>query len=229
MTSNDGNSKEEEITSLVHPSGSAKEALLSNEENLGTTASEDMLSETTDSLSAMYGREQLSVSQTAIGSREGPTAITKSITGLTIPHFVHPQSGETQIRDETPAEDLPEGWYHFDNGCCAGNIKIPQHDVEYERQLQKHKRWTSDNEGDSFNHRLKAALEKDAYDRCFLVYRAHVARSLDTNRWNKDNIKEHPAYENEWPWALLTHPSEGWDTGYHESSRDCPLCEDYSR
>lgn len=156
-------------------------------------------------------------------------SVEKSITGLEIPDFVLTRSHDMWIMKDTPAEMLPEGWYHYDNGCRYGNAKIPRSIREYESEVRKHTRRGPDGELYPHGHRLKAKLEKDAYDKCFLIYRSHVGRTIDLNKWNRDNIKQHSAYESDWPWALLPHPSEGWNAGFHPENRDCAVCEDFSR
>ena len=228
MTSNKGNSKEEEFAAIMRPSDSANQNSLNGEEPL-SIESEDTTRKMARSSSAKDISEQHPVSKQANDTDSNAIAISRSITGLELPRFVHLLPNETQIAKDSPAEDPPEGWYHFDNGCRSGNRKVPHRDTEYERQLQKHTKWNSDNQEISLVHRAKAMLEKDAYDKCFLVYRAHLARTLDVSEWNRENIKECSAYEPDWPWALLPHPSEGWGAGYHEPSRSCPICEDYSR
>lgn len=34
----------------------------------------------------------------------------------------------------------------------------------------------------------------------------HIKKTLDRNVWNYDNIKDHPFYDERWPWALIGHP-----------------------
>ncbi len=229
MTSNEGNSKEEEIAAFLQHDHSAKKVSFDPVESSSFTLGQDMGGGLADSMSSVDSRECRSASKPVSGICGDKPVGAGSITGLTIPDFVFSRPRETRVAKDMPAEDLPEEWYHFDNGCRSGNMKIPHHDVEYERQLQNHLRWTSDNQEIMLVHRKKTKLEKDAYDKSFLVYRAHLARTLDPSIWNKDNIKDHPAYEPDWPWALLPHPSENWGAGYHEPNRNCPICEDYSR
>ena len=229
MTSNDGNSKEEEVGASVPPTHDANKDSDHAEEGSSITNSANKLDGLANIVPAAESKEQGSTSKPANGRWSDTPINKKSITGSNIPEFLSLQPNEVRIAESTSAEDVPTGWYRFDNGCRSGKKKIPQRDIEYERQLSNHAKWTSDNQEVQTAHRVKAKLEKDAYDRCFLVYRAHLARTLKSGEWNKDNIKEHPAYESEWPWALLPHPSEDWNAGYHEPSRNCPTCEDYSR
>ena len=228
MTSNEGNSKEEETVALTQPAYDVNVTSASNEKDRGKQK-EVASGGSVSNFSSSENGERLSVGKPANGIRSYTTTAAKSVTGLAIPQFVHPRTYEMWITQDTPAEELPEGWYHYDNGCRYGNAKIPQHDYEYEREVQMHTRWTLEGQLDSSDHRMKSNFEKDAYDKCFLVYRAHLARTIDFSKWNKDNIKQHPAYEPEWPWALLPHPSEGWGAGFHDRSRNCNICEDYSR
>ena len=229
MTSNKGNSKEEEAVALTQPVYGVSVIPSGDENNVGRQKEEVASDGSVRVLSTIENGDRLSTGTPANGIRTFTTTAAKSVTGLVIPQFVHPRPHEMWITRNTAAEELPEGWYHFDNGCHYGNAKIPQHDYEYERELQKYTRWNPEGQVNSYDHRMKSNLEKDAYERCFLVYRAHVARSIDLSKWNKDNIKQHPAYEPDWPWALLPHPSEGWGAGFHDPNRKCNICEDYSR
>ena len=227
MTSNEGNSKEEEATVLKQPMDDIDVSSAAHEKITGRP--EVVPGGSVHRLSSSGKEERVSTSTPANGIRSYTTTTAKLPTGLATPHFVHPRSDEMWITKDTPASALPEGWYHYDNGCRYGNAKIPHHDHEYERELQKHAGWTSEGQLDNHDHHMKSNIEKDAYEKCFLVYRAHIARTIDLSKWNKDNIKQHPAYEPEWPWALLPHPSEGWDAGFHGRDRNCTICEDYSR
>lgn len=171
----------------------------------------------------------ISTSTPANDIRSYATTAGKSVTGHTIPAHVHPGSHEMWITKDTPAEKLPKTWYHYDNGCRYGNAKVPHPDREYERQLRRHMCQTLDGQSYTDDHLMKAALEKSNYDKCLLIYRTHIARTIDLNKWDKETIKEHHSYEQDWPWALLPHPAEGWSAGSHEGGRECNICDAFSR
>ena len=148
-----------------------------------------------------------------------------SITGLPLPHFIHPIA-ISGLSDETPADQLPANWYHFDTGCRHGNDVIPYRDYPYERALIAHTKIPANDEAT----RVKAHKELILYEKLFLIYRKHVARTLDKSKWNHGNIKEHPAYEPDWPYALLGHPTDSEiGPGNHAASSDCGICKAYAR
>ena len=228
MPSNGGYSKEEEVAAIEQSATDTNVNSPRNErgdDKEEAPASCDLM----DSTSINDHNEICSTSTPTNDIRSHTIPARKSITGLTIPDHVHPRPHEMWITQDTPVEELPEGWYHYDNGCQYGNAKVPQADREYERELQKHTKRALDGQLYPYDHRMRANLEKDNYDKCSLIYRAHIARTIDLSKWNKDNIKQHPAFEHDWPWALLPHPSEGWSAGFHDESRNCNTCEPFSR
>lgn len=228
MPSNGGNSREEEVAAIAQKVAKAK--MISH----STGDDSDHMEEATsfDLMETTSTNDPTTMSSTntpANDIRSYTTTAGQSVTGFTIPDHVHPRPHELWITKDTPAEALPQGWYHYDNGCRYGNAKIPHSDREYERELQKHIGRALDGQLYPYDHRMKATLEKSNYDKCLLIYRAHIARTIDFRKWNKDNIKEHLSYEHDWPWALLPHPSEGWSAGFHDERRDCNICEAFSR
>ena len=228
MPSNGGNSKEVEVANVEQPVTKANMTLpgigrgYDSEEAAASCDLKEMTS-TVDMGEACL---------TSTPANDIPSYLTtakNSITGLRIPDYVHPRPHEMWITKDTPIERLPEGWYHYDNGCRYGNAKTPHSDRAYERELQRHTGRVPDGQSYSHDHRMKAELEKSNYDKCLLTYRAHIARTINLSKWDKDSIKQHFAYEPDWPWALLPHPSEGWSAGFHDERRDCHICEAFSR
>lgn len=228
MASNGGNSKEEEFARIEQPASQAN--MTSRDSERGHKSEEAAAS--CDRKGIMSSIDLGEVCLTSTPANDMPSYLTtakKSITGLTIPDHVHPRPDEMWITKDTPVKELPEGWYHYDNGCRYGNAKTPHSDRAYERELLRHTGRTSDDQSYSHDHRMKAELEKSNYDKCLLTYRAHIARTINLSNWDKDSIKQHSAYEPDWPWALLPHPSEGWSAGFHDERRDCNICEAFSR